>query len=83
MDTQDIRRISKKLSLLLRHRPELYQLELDEQGWCEVDALLSAFVLLRVDAAAMHQGGYSFFLSENGVWLTEAVPVRYLQLARS
>ncbi len=43
MTTQDIRRISKKLSLLLRHRPELYQLTLDEEGWCEVDALLSAF----------------------------------------
>lgn len=43
MTLQDHKQISKKLSLLLRHKPELYHLELDPQGWCEVDALLAAF----------------------------------------
>lgn len=43
MNPQDIKKISKKLSLLLRHKPELYGLTLDRQGWCEVDALLAAF----------------------------------------
>ncbi|HKK79355.1 MAG TPA: RNA 2'-phosphotransferase [Phaeodactylibacter sp.] len=43
MTPQEIRKISKKLSLLLRHKPELYGLTLDRQGWCEVDALLAAF----------------------------------------
>lgn len=36
-------------------------------------------VLLRVDAAAMHQDGHAFFRAENGVWLTLTVPPRYLR----
>lgn len=35
-------------------------------------------VVLRVDAAAMHQAGRAFYLSANQVWLTEAVPPQYL-----
>ncbi|MFK7934962.1 MAG: RNA 2'-phosphotransferase [Saprospiraceae bacterium] len=42
MNAQQTKRISKKLSLLLRHRPELFQLQLDKQGWCEVNTLLAA-----------------------------------------
>lgn len=34
-------RISKFLSLVLRHKPETIGLELDEQGWARVDELLS------------------------------------------
>lgn len=36
-------------------------------------------VVLTIDAKAMAQDGYSFFLSENGVWLCERVPCAYLQ----
>jgi len=32
-----------------------------------------------VDAAAMHKVGYTFYCSENGVWLVEHVPPQYLQ----
>lgn len=35
-------------------------------------------VLLKVDAAAMLKDGLAFYLSENGVWLVDAVPARYL-----
>lgn len=35
-------------------------------------------VLLTVDAARMRREGHAFFLSENGVWLTDAVPPTYL-----
>ena len=38
-------------------------------------------VVLRVDAAAMHKAGLAFYLSENQVWLTEAVPPQYLAVA--
>lgn len=31
------------------------------------------------DAAAMHRDGHSFRVSANGVWLTTAVPPRYLR----
>jgi len=35
-------------------------------------------VILRVDARTMHQQGFKFFLSTNGVWLTDSVPVAFL-----
>ncbi len=36
-------------------------------------------VVLAVDAAAMHQAGYIFYCSDNGVWLVDSVPPEYLQ----
>jgi putative RNA 2'-phosphotransferase len=36
-------------------------------------------VVLEIDAAAMHQAGYQFYCSENGVWLTDSVPPEYLK----
>lgn len=38
-------------------------------------------LVLPIQAAAMYQDGHVFFLSENGVWLTGAVPVRYIELS--
>ena len=35
-------------------------------------------VILRVDAKRMHEDGVPFFLSRNGVWLTEYVDVKYI-----
>jgi putative RNA 2'-phosphotransferase len=35
-------------------------------------------LVLRVNADRMHRDGFIFYLSANGVWLTERVPVRYL-----
>lgn len=35
-------------------------------------------VILKVDARKMHGDGYTFFVSVNGVWLTNAVPLSYL-----
>lgn len=35
-------------------------------------------VVLTVDAARMLAEGHTFFRSENGVWLTDVVPARYL-----
>jgi putative RNA 2'-phosphotransferase len=34
--------------------------------------------ILRVAAGRMHADGHRFFLSANGVWLTDAVPAAYL-----
>ena len=36
-------------------------------------------VLYHVKAKQMHDDGYNFYLSANGVWLTKEVPVKYLQ----
>ena len=35
-------------------------------------------VLYIVKAAEMYRDGYKFYLSKNGVWLTNEVPVKYL-----
>ena len=39
-------------------------------------------VILVVDANAMQVAGYEFFLSENGVWLTDHVPPQFLKFER-
>lgn len=36
-------------------------------------------VVLLIDSGRMYKDGYKFFLSANGVWLTEHVPAEYLQ----
>lgn len=36
-------------------------------------------VVYAVDARRMHKEGYVFFLSVNGVWLTQRVPMAYLK----
>ena len=36
-------------------------------------------VILVIKAGKMNADGYSFFLSANGVWLTEHVPLKYLE----
>ncbi|MCL1992964.1 MAG: RNA 2'-phosphotransferase [Spirochaetes bacterium] len=35
-------------------------------------------VVLTINAAKMHQDGIAFYLSDNGVWLTATVPVKYI-----
>ena len=37
-------------------------------------------VVLVVEAGRMFRDGYLFYLSENGVWLTDSVPAVYLRL---
>jgi putative RNA 2'-phosphotransferase len=37
-------------------------------------------VVFEIDAARMHAEGHTFFVSANGVWLTDAVPAQYLKL---
>jgi putative RNA 2'-phosphotransferase len=37
--------------------------------------------VLAVDAAAMHRDGFALFRADNGVWLTDTVPARYLSRA--
>lgn len=37
-------------------------------------------VVLSVRARAMHAAGFSFFLTENGVWLTEHVPPSFVDV---
>lgn len=54
-------------------------LSADRETATRVGARRGRPVVLSVDAGAMHKDGQVFRVSENGVWLTEAVPVRYLR----
>lgn len=35
-------------------------------------------IVLKIKALMMHQQGFKFFLSENGVWLTDKVPLKFI-----
>ena len=37
-------------------------------------------IILKINAAAMYADGYKFYLSENGVWLTDNVPIKYINI---
>ncbi|MCB9879248.1 MAG: RNA 2'-phosphotransferase [Planctomycetes bacterium] len=50
----------------------------DRDTATRVGARRGPAVILRVDAAAMRRDGHTFFVADNGVWLTDAVPPQYL-----
>ncbi|MFD3308047.1 RNA 2'-phosphotransferase [Streptomyces sp. NPDC058694] len=54
-------------------------LSADRETATRVGARRGRPVVLSVDAAAMHRDGHEFRVSANGVWLTAAVPPRYLR----
>jgi putative RNA 2'-phosphotransferase len=51
----------------------------DRETATRVGARRGRPVVLSVDAGAMHRDGHVFHVSANGVWLTKAVPPRYLR----
>ncbi|MFJ8081573.1 RNA 2'-phosphotransferase [Streptomyces sp. NPDC096205] len=55
----------------------------DRETATRVGARRGRPVVLSVDAAAMHRDGHVFHVSANGVWLTKAVPPRYLRFPAS
>ncbi len=65
---------------LLRGARTHVHLSADVETAERVAARRGAPVIVRVDAAAMARDGFPFFCSANGVWLTEAVPPRYLTI---
>ncbi|WP_330338959.1 RNA 2'-phosphotransferase [Streptomyces sp. NBC_00557] len=54
-------------------------LSADRETATRVGARRGRPVVLTVDAGAMHHDGHVFHVSANGVWLTKAVPPRYLR----
>ncbi|WP_151477307.1 RNA 2'-phosphotransferase [Streptomyces albicerus] len=55
----------------------------DRETATRVGARRGRSVVLSVDAAAMYRDGHVFRVSANGVWLTAAVPPRYLRFPAS
>ncbi|NRB51557.1 MAG: RNA 2'-phosphotransferase [Saprospiraceae bacterium] len=66
---------------LIRGSRQHVHLSLDIVTATKVGSRHGKPTILAVDAQTMHQQGYKFFVSENGVWLTEHVPVDFLSRA--
>lgn len=64
---------------LLRGERHHVHLSADADTARSVGARRGRPVVLVVVAAVMNADGFAFFLSDNGVWLTEHVPPRYLR----
>ncbi|HEX8235297.1 MAG TPA: RNA 2'-phosphotransferase [Abditibacteriaceae bacterium] len=65
------------LQKMRRHHVHLSS---DTQTAHRVGARHGRPVVLQVDAQAMHNDGFSFWCSENGVWLVNSVPPQYLRV---
>lgn len=63
------------------HEKRLYvHLSKDTQTALKVGARHGKPVIFNVRAGDMYKDGHVFYLSENGVWLTEFVPKEYIEL---
>ena len=63
------------------HGKRLYvHLSKDTETALKVGARHGKPVIFNVRAGDMYKDGYIFYLSENGVWLTEFVPKEYIEL---
>ena len=67
---------SDGLKKMARHHVHL---SIDVPTATKVGARHGKPVVFEVDAAAMHQAGHTFYVSANGVWLTDTVPPEYLR----
>jgi putative RNA 2'-phosphotransferase len=66
---------SKGLTRMQRHHVHLSS---DQATARAVGMRRGKPVVLRIEAARMHREGCQFFLSDNGVWLTDSVPPEYI-----
>lgn len=64
---------------LIAGQRQYVHLSADEQVAIKVGQRHGKVVVLTIDTVAMQQAGLNFYLAENGVWLTEKVPVEFLQ----
>jgi putative RNA 2'-phosphotransferase len=64
---------------LIRGKRHHVHLSKDVETTTKVGARRGKPVILTVDAGRMQRDGHRFFLSANGVWLTDAVPPGYFK----
>jgi putative RNA 2'-phosphotransferase len=71
---------SIKAQGLLKGERHHVHLSTDRQTAINVGSRYGKPVVIGIKAGDMHQQGFTFFRSENGVWLTDHVPSHYLVL---
>ena len=64
---------------LLPQQRQHVHLSVDEVAALKVGARHGKPNLLRINAKAMFEDGHAFWLSDNGVWLSNYVPVQYIK----
>ncbi len=64
---------------LIRQNRQYVHLSPDRKTATKVGQRHGEPVILTVQAAVMHQAGHLFFVSDNGVWLTEKVPAAFIE----
>lgn len=64
---------------LIRGNRQHVHMSADRETAARVGQRRGRPVVLVVEAGRMHRAGHKFYRSENGVWLTEAVPAEYLK----
>ncbi|HLL16042.1 MAG TPA: RNA 2'-phosphotransferase [Pyrinomonadaceae bacterium] len=65
---------------LLKGRRHHVHLSADTATAAKVGARHGRPLVIEVESGRMHAEGYEFYRSDNGVWLTEHVPAKYLVL---
>ena len=69
-------RESGRISRMSRHAVHMQAQE--HKAWQSAKRWRRTPVVLKIDAAAMHADGAVFGVSDNGVWCTESVPIKYI-----
>lgn len=65
------------ISKMSRHHVHLSK---DKETATKVGARRGEPIILEVDSGKMFKDGFKFFVTENGVWLTDEVPFRYVTI---
>jgi putative RNA 2'-phosphotransferase len=71
---------SIRIQGLIAGKRQHVHLSPDEETAVRVGTRHGRPVVLRVHTGRMHRDGFTFYLSGNGVWLTEVVPAQYLEI---
>ncbi|WP_439132039.1 RNA 2'-phosphotransferase [Polaribacter sp.] len=71
---------SIKLEGLQKMNRQHVHLSPDQETAIKVGSRRGKPIILSINALQMHNEGYAFYHSENGVWLTDNVPVDFINL---
>lgn len=69
--------LDKGIAKMQRHHVHLSK---DKETATQVGSRRGKPVILTINAGAMHAKGFLFYLSDNGVWLTDHVPPEFIEL---
>lgn len=69
--------INEGLKSMARHHVHLSE---DLDTAVSVGSRRGDAIVLVIDSKSMQEDGYDFFISNNGVWLCEDVPIKYISL---